>query len=479
MLEANNRIPAAVTRIHLIAICGTAMGALACMLKALGYQVTGSDRHVYPPMSRFLAQKGIAVMPGFDAAHLDYRPDLVVIGNAVTRDNPEAVATDQMGLAYCSMPQAVNRFAAAGKRQLLVAGTHGKTTTSSILAWILFSAGRDPSFIIGGILSNFESNYRSGGGDCIVIEADEYDTAFFDKLPKFRHYRPHATVLTSVEFDHADIYRDLDHVRSAFGEMIAAIPPDSLLVRVDDDPNVTELVQRASCRQVAYGMRPDSGWRLGEVAVEPPFTRFQIVKNGADFMMVHSRVIGIHNLKNTLAAVAVADSLQIPPDRIREALATFTGVRRRQEIRGQKNGVIVMDDFAHHPTAVKATLLAVKKHFYGARIVAVFEPRTHSSMRRVFQRDYAGAFDAADRVLIRKPSMLSKVPPSERFSSQQLVADLEQRGRAATHHDDTESIIADLAASSTDGDVILIMSNGGFDNIHERLLDAMGSAEET
>ncbi len=473
MLQAHNRIPDAVARIHLIAICGTAMGALACMLKDLGYQVTGSDQHVYPPMSRFLEQKGIAVMPGFDASHLAHRPDLVVVGNAVTRDNPEAVATDKLGLAYCSMPQAVNRFAAAGKRQLLVAGTHGKTTTSAILAWILFSAGRDPSFIIGGLLSNFESNYRTGRGDCIVIEADEYDTAFFDKQAKFFHYRPHAAVLTSVEFDHADIYRDLDHIRSAFGKMVAAIPSDSLLVSVDDDPTVGELVQRASCRRVFYGTRTASQWRLGDVSVQLPVTRFQILKNGTDFGTYRSRMIGMHNLKNTLAAVAVADSLKIPADRIAQALETFTGVRRRQEVRGEKNGVVVMDDFAHHPTAVKATLLAVKHHFQGSRVVAVFEPRTHSSMRSVFQHDYAGAFDAADRILIRKPSMLAKVPQGERFSSQQLVADLEQRGKAATHHDDTESIIADLTASSRAGDVILVMSNGGFDNIHERLLDGL------
>jgi UDP-N-acetylmuramate: L-alanyl-gamma-D-glutamyl-meso-diaminopimelate ligase len=277
-------------------------------------------------------------------------------------------------------------------------------------------------------------------------------------------------VLTSVEFDHADIYRDLDHVRSAFGKMVAAVPSDSLLISADDDPNVAALVQGASCRQVAYGTQTASGWRLGDVSVEAPFTRFQILKNGADFGTYRSVMIGMHNLKNTLAAVAVADSLDISAERIGQALATFKGVRRRQEIRGHKNGVIVMDDFAHHPTAVKATLLAVKNHFLGSRIVAVFEPRTQSSMRRVFQHDYAGAFDAADRVFIRKPSLLSKVPEGERFSSRQLVADLQQRGKDARHHDDTDAIIAELAVSSRANDVILIMSNGGFDNIHERLL---------
>ena len=262
ILPKNNRIPENVKTVHLIAVCGTAMGALACMLKDLGYHVTGSDSNVYPPMSRFLEEKGVSVMSGFDRDHLSHRPDLVVIGNAVSRDNEEVIATGDMELCYCSMPQAVNRYAAAGKRQLLVAGTHGKTTTSAMLAWILYSAGRDPSFIIGGILPNFLSNYRSGKGDCIVIEADEYDTAFFDKGPKFLHYSPDAAILTSVEFDHADIYRDLDHVRDAFGRLISQIRPESLLVSVDDDANVVNLVSGASCNRQATVCRhiPIGAW---------------------------------------------------------------------------------------------------------------------------------------------------------------------------------------------------------------------------
>jgi len=449
------------------------MGALACMLKDAGYQVTGSDKNVYPPMSRFLEEKGVTIMAGFDGDHLSHRPDLVVIGNAVSRDNAEVLATMDMELCYCSMPQAVNRFAAAGKRQLLVAGTHGKTTTSAMLAWMLFSAGRDPSFIIGGILPNFTSNYRSGEGDCIVIEADEYDTAFFDKGPKFLHYTPHTAILTSVEFDHADIYRDLDHVRDAFGRFIAQIPASALLVSVDDDRNVLDLVGRAVCRRQTYGLEQTSQWRLGEIIIEPPHTRFQVLKNGALFGWFSTRMIGVHNLKNTLATIAVVDDLGLSPDDIAKALEGFAGVRRRQEIRGEKRGIVVMDDFAHHPTAVRETLAAVKHYFHNNRVVAVFEPRTNSSMRKVFQRDYAGVFDPADRICIRKPSMLQKVPEGQRFSSQQLVADLIKRGKDASHFDDTEGIIDDLVRTSMPGDIILIMSNGGFDNIHERLLDAL------
>lgn len=473
ILPENNRIPEKVAAIHLIAVCGTAMGALACMLKDTGYHVTGSDTNIYPPMSRFLEEKGIDVMVGYDEAHLAHRPDLVVVGNAVSRENAEVTACGKMALAYCSMPQAVNRFAAAGKRQVLVAGTHGKTTTSALVAWILYVAGRDPSFIIGGILPNFKSNYRTGGGDCIVIEADEYDTAFFDKGPKFLHYTPDAAILTSIEFDHADIYRDLDHVREAFGRFISSIRPESLLVSIDSDPNVVGLNSLIGCRHQTYGLCADADWRADEIVVDPPVTRFQAIKQGLAYGTMQSRMIGEHNLKNTLSAIAVAHELGVAPETIAQALNTFSGVRRRQEIRGEKRGIIVMDDFAHHPTAVRETVNAVKSYFPDNRLVAVFEPRTNSSMRKVFQRDYAGVFDQADRICIRKPSLLKKVPPDERFSSVQLVEDLMERGRDATHFEDTEAILVDLVRSSRSGDVILIMSNGGFDNIHERLLDAL------
>ncbi|MDL2269728.1 UDP-N-acetylmuramate:L-alanyl-gamma-D-glutamyl-meso-diaminopimelate ligase [Desulfosarcina sp. OttesenSCG-928-A07] len=469
----NNRIPEKVNTVHLIAVCGTAMGALACMLKDLGFQVTGSDIHVYPPMSRFLAEHGIAVMNGFDPSHLSHRPDLVVVGNAVSKDNAEVLAAEAMNLWYCSMPQAVNRFAAAGKRQILIAGTHGKTTTSSLMAWILYRAGRDPSFIIGGIVSDFNSNYRTGAGDSIVIEADEYDTAFFDKGPKFLHYTPDAAILTSIEFDHADIYRDLDHVRDAFGRFVSGFKPHTLMVAADDNADVRALANQAACRRVFYGLHPDSDWHISDIRIEAPFTHFTVFKEKSLYGAFCTRMIGLHNLKNALSAVAVADDLGVSKEAVAEALSTFSGVKRRQEIRGEKNGIIVMDDFAHHPTAVTETIRAVKGYFSTNRIVAVFEPRTNSSMRNVFQRDYAVAFDLADRICIRRPSMLEKVPEKERFSSEKLVDDLKMREKDATHFDDTDAIIADLAASSRPGDVILVMSNGGFDNIHERLLEKL------
>lgn len=466
----NNRIPDKVKTVHLIAVCGTAMGALACMLKDKGFQVTGSDVHVYPPMSRFLDQHRIPVMSGFDAAHLSHHPDLVVVGNAVSKDNSEVVAVGKMDLCYCSMPQAVNRFAAAGKRQVLIAGTHGKTTTASIMAWILYRAGRDPSFLIGGILADFNSNYRTGEGDPIVIEADEYDTAFFDKGPKFLHYTPEAAIVTSIEFDHADIYRDLGHVRDAFNRFADVFKPDTLLVAADDNADVQALSHRAKCRRLSYGLNPDSDWHVSDIRVEAPLTYFKIFKGKSLYGEFHTRMMGVHNLKNALAAVVVADDAGISVEAIADALSSFSGVKRRQEIRGEKNGVIVMDDFAHHPTAVKETIRAARTYFSKNRIVTVFEPRTNSSMRKVFQDDYATVFDDAHRICIRRPSMLEKVPENERFSSLRLVADLQNRGKDATHFDDTDAIIADLLKTSRPGDVILIMSNGGFDNIHERLL---------
>ena len=473
MDSKNNRIPAPVRRIHLIAVCGTAMGALACMLKDLGYEVTGSDQKVYPPMSRFLAARGIPVMDGFRAENLSYGPDLVVVGNAVPRVNPEAVECERLGLPYCSMPQAINRFVASGKQTLMVTGTHGKTTTSALLAWVLQTAGRDPSFVIGGILKNFDSNYRLGQGRDIVIEGDEYDTAFFDKGPKFLHYVPAATVLTSIEFDHADIYRDLAHVKSAFRRLVGGLDRESLLVACDGDAAIDEVIAGAPAPVQRYGSADGSDWRLGPTRVDPPWTSFEVLRAGISFGRFRTPMIGRHNLLNALSVIAVADHLGIPGTALAEALETFQGIRRRQEIRGEKRGILVMDDFAHHPTAVRETIAAVRSAYPGRRLVAVFEPRTNSSMRKVFQPVYPQSFDGADRICIRKPSMLEKVPEAERFSAEALVAELQGQGRDAVFFADTDSIIASVVATGRSGDVVLIMSNGGFDNIHERLLEAL------
>ena len=462
-----------VKKIHLIAICGTGMGALACMLRDLGFEVTGSDQKIYPPMSDFLSRKGIKVAEGFNEDNISYGPDLVVVGNAITKANPEVVKMQNMGLCFCSMPQAINRFIADNKKRIIVAGTHGKTTTSSIVSWILYKAGLDPSFVIGGILKNFSSNYRLGNGEFIVIEGDEYDTAFFDKGPKFLHYDPFMAVLTSIEFDHADIFKDINHVRYAFDSFISNISDKGKLYVFDQDDNISALIKGKKCIIEKYGKDSGSYWRLGSVSIEPPWTIFEVLKQGITFGIFKDRLMGEHNLLNTLSAIAISDSLMIPVDIISEALETFEGIKRRQEVRGQKRNITIIDDFAHHPTAVKETIRAVKPFYPDSRLVAVFEPRTNSSMRKVFQNIYPLSFDQADVICIRKPALLEKIPPLDRFSSEKLVDDLNNRGKSAHYFPETESIIDFLIKETRPGDVILIMSNGGFDNIHEKLLDKL------
>jgi len=471
--DINHKIPADVQSVHLIAICGTAMGALAAMLQEMRLTVTGSDRNVYPPMSTFLKQRGIHVQEGFLPEHLAHRPDLVVVGNAVSRDNPEVEAVGRMGLNYCSMPEALNHFAGTGKETLLVAGTHGKTTTSSLLAWLLYAANVDPTYMIGGILNNFNGNYRLGRGDYFVVEGDEYDTAYFDKGPKFLHFRPKAAVLTSIEFDHADIFNDLEHVKSAFGLFLERMATDSILLAYDDDANIEALLPRATCRIERYGRSPQADWRLAKVTVAPPETYFEVWRNGDLYGEFATHMIGEHNLMNTLAALGVAHHLGIDAQTLARGLADFRGIKRRQEVRGVRRGIVVIDDFAHHPSAVRETVRAVKT-FYGARrLAAVFEPRTNTSMRDVFQETYASCFDPADLICIRQPPLLNKIPDGERFSSKKLVEDLQTRGCAAHYFQDTDAIIDFLVKGAREGDVILIMSNGGFDNIHERLLEAL------
>lgn len=474
MIDPNkNRIPDNVKSVHLIAVCGTAMAALACMLKEMGLAVTGSDRNVYPPMSDLLAKNGIAVAQGFLPEHLAHRPDLVVVGNAVSRDNVEVVETARLGLAYCSMPQAIHHFAAKDREVLLVCGTHGKTTTSSLLAWMLYSAGLDPSFVIGGVVKDFGGNFRLGKGRHMVIEGDEYDTAFFDKRSKFFHYQPKVTILTSVEFDHADIFADFAAVKKTFDEFIGGLARQSTLFAFDSDPVVADLVKARACNVKMYGNRADSAWRLGKVEVKPPASVVEMICENRVFGVFETRLVGRYNLLNALSAAAAAHSVGVSADQIGKALAGFAGVRRRQEVRGVSRGVTVMDDFAHHPTAVAETIAGVKPFYPGGRLIAVFEPRTNTSMRNVFQQDYVKAFDLADMVCVSRIPMPEKVPEAMRFSSKQLADDLAKRGREAYCFDGADAIVEFLKGRVVSGDVILVMSNGGFDNIHEKLLSGL------
>jgi UDP-N-acetylmuramate: L-alanyl-gamma-D-glutamyl-meso-diaminopimelate ligase len=474
---ALNHAPPRVRSVHLIAACGTAMGALAVMLQRMGLAVTGSDRQIYPPMSTFLAEHGIRLHQGFAAGHLQPPPDLVIVGNAVSRDNPEAQALAALRLPYLSMPQAVLHFAAAGREILLVAGTHGKTTTSALLAWVLQHAGLDPSFLIGGILKNFDSNFRSGQGRYIVLEGDEYDTAFFDKGPKFLHYPPRVAIVTGVEFDHADIYRDLAHVRESFAALVSRAQPSCLLLAHTPDEVIDSLLPAARCRVQRYGTLAEAAWQGLEATLALPWTRFTVSHQGRLFGRFASPLPGEHNLANTLAVIGACHELGIDSATIAAALAGFEGVRRRQELRGVARGVMVMDDFAHHPTAVSATIAAMRPLAAAGRLLAVFEPRSNTTMRRVFQDVYPAAFDGADCVLVRHPSRLDKIPPAERFSAQRLVEDIRRRGGCADFFPDTDSIIEHLDRTARAGDVILVMSNGGFDNIHQRLLDRLAVSD--
>lgn len=471
-VKALNIIPANPKNIHLIAVCGTAMGALACMLKELGHNVTGSDTAVYPPMSDYLQNAGINILPGFAAEHIPANCDLVVVGNAVSIDNPECQETLRRGLAYCSMPQALNGLVAQNRKVLMVAGTHGKTTTASLLAWLLEKAGREPSYFIGGILKNFERNYQISAGEYLVVEGDEYDTAFFDKKSKFFHFNPLRLILTGVEFDHADIFSDFNAVKTAFDELLRKLEPGCLLLAAQSQV-LDELKANTKAHVWRYGESPHNDWRLGECSFSDGLAHFEVWFHGAWWHTFSAPLMGRHNLNNALACIATAASLGLSKSEIAEGLLSFKGVKRRQEIRGEKNGVIVLDDFAHHPTAVKATIEAVRAFYPNRTLTAVFEPRSNTSMRNVFQHEYAMAFDAADMAIISDVPLKHKVPSAELFSLGQLLNDLKARKVNAYVFEGPDAIVAFLQKQLKPNSVVLVMSNGGFGNIHQKLLNAL------
>jgi UDP-N-acetylmuramate: L-alanyl-gamma-D-glutamyl-meso-diaminopimelate ligase len=469
----NNRLPETIQHIHLMGICGTGMGSLAGMLKEQGYHITGSDQAVYPPMSTFLANLGIEVKQGYGPENLVPCPDLVIVGNVITQVNPEAQELLRLGLPFLSLPQALARLFLKDKISLVITGTHGKTTTSSLLASILDQAGLSPGFMIGGILNRYERNYQIGRGPYFVIEGDEYDTAFFDKGPKFLHYQPRYAVLTSIEFDHADIYADITAIQKAFAHFLAIIPQDGLLVAYGADPRIQEILSKASCPVETYGLESDWDWHLEGLTSSEQGSRFKVFHRNEYVYTFDSPLAGRHNALNFLSLLPLLIRLGLTPEAVAKGLAGFQGVHRRQEVRGIRAGVTVIDDFAHHPTAVRETLQAIRAQYPGKRLIAVFEPRTNTSRRKVFQKDYVSAFIGADHILIREAPGLEKIPEEERFSSAQLVDDLKASGQKADFSPDTDEILQTLSRELQAGDVVLIMSNGGFDNIHERLLDSL------
>jgi len=470
---ALNRIPESLQHIHIMGICGTGMAALAGMLQQRGFHVTGSDRNVYPPMSDFLADSGIAVMEGYRPENLDPRPDLVIVGNVIRAVYPEAVRLRELAIPYLSMPQAMGRFFLQDHTSLVIAGTHGKTTTSSLLATALHHAGSSPGFMIGGIVEAFGCNFRIGDGGYFVVEGDEYDTAFFDKGSKFLHYRPDCAILTSIEFDHADIFADLEAVKKSFERFVRLLPEDGALVACFDDPVAAEIAEQARCPVISYGSGPDCVWQVRNLRPHGLTTHFTVSFHDTLFDELTLPMPGLHNALNATAVIALMQHLGFGREAIKAGLASFQGVKRRQQVRGVVNGITVIDDFAHHPTAVRETVTALKTAWPERRLIIVFEPRTNSSRRAVFQERYAEAFDRADLIVVREHIPLDGIPTDEQFSSEKLVHDLHGHGKIAYYFQDTDGILEFLGGAVRTGDVIAILSNGGFDHIHERLLDEL------
>jgi UDP-N-acetylmuramate: L-alanyl-gamma-D-glutamyl-meso-diaminopimelate ligase len=464
-------------RIHLIGICGTAMATLAAMLKRRGYDVRGSDQNVYPPMSDFLTGEGIPISSGYAAEHITSDIDLVVVGNAISRGNAELESVLERKIRYCSLPEAVREHFLWGARSLVIAGTHGKTTTTSLTGWLLTHARVDPTVLVGGIALNFGtegSSYRIGDGRDFVIEGDEYDSAFFDKTAKFLKYLPDVAVINNIEFDHADIYADLEAVQLAFRRLVNLVPRNGLLLLGADNPNALALREAAVSPVETFGLADGSTWQAHDLQYADGITRFSVRHQGAPFGRFESPLLGAHNVRNALAAIAVGVFVGVAAQDLADGLKRFKGIKRRLETVGVSRGVTVLDDFAHHPTAVHETLAALRTGYPSRRIWAVFEPRSASSCRRVFQNDFAAAFEGADQVIVAGV-FRSSLPESERLSAEQLVDDLRARGQEARHIPDVDEIIRTVVAEQRGGDVVVLMSNGGFGGIHRRLLQALGA----
>ena len=461
--------------VHFIGICGTAMATLAAMLQERGYVVRGSDRHVYPPMSDFLAVRGIACQEGFDAGRITSDIDLVVIGNAVSRGNPEVEAVLDRKLKYRSLPEMVREFFLWDRRTIVVAGTHGKTTTAALTGWILADGGRDPSVLVGGLAGNFGSSYRLGAGPEFVIEGDEYDSAFFDKTAKFLKYLPDVAVIGNLEFDHADIYADVGEIRLAMRRLVRLLPRRGRVILGADCQAALDLADGAPCEVVTFGLGDAADWRAASIESRRDGVQFTVVHQGQPVTDVYAPLVGAFNVRNVLAAFAVADSVGLAPRTVAASVQRFQGVKRRFEVRGRVRGVTVYDDFAHHPTAVRETLTGVRAAFPSGRIWAVFEPRSASACRRVFQDDFAAAFGPADEVVIGRVQR-SSLPAGERLSESELVAALRQAGQRARHVPDVADIVRTVAGEAAHGDLVVVMSNGAFEGIHDRLLEALAGS---
>lgn len=455
-------------------IGGIAMGTLAAMLTEKGYHVTGSDQNLYPPMSTHLEKLKIPIFKGYRAENLQQAaPGLVVIGNVIRRDNPEALYVLQHALPYLSMPQTIDKFFLNRHESMVVTGTHGKSTTASMLAWVLSHAQMEPSAFIGAFVNDWQRSYRIGNGKFMVIEGDEYDTAFFDKGPKFLHYRPSIGIITSIEYDHADIFPNFEAVLEAFRSFVHLFPSEGHLIVNADDPNCLTLARECKGSVITYGKASHADWRILDVDHRPGEIHFHYKDPMSNHNNMITKLAGHHNLSNTMAVIAAASLAGLTPDRIQEAVLAFNGVTRRQQIIGESQGILIIDDFAHHPTAVKETVTALKLHFPDRRIIAVFEPRTNSSRRRVFQSAYAKSFDDALCVCLKEPPGMDSIPPAERLDTRQLAQVIRLQNKEARYFEDTEDLLNFLLSYCRKGDLVLCMSNGSFDGLPIRLFEAI------
>jgi UDP-N-acetylmuramate: L-alanyl-gamma-D-glutamyl-meso-diaminopimelate ligase len=482
--------------VHLIGIGGTGMGAVAGLLAAAGHEVRGSDAAVYPPMSEQLAALGVPVMMPYGEANLDWAPDLVVVGNVHGKDHVEVKAAQERNIQLTSFPAVLGERLLDGKHSIVVSGTHGKTTTTSLLSHILLEAGKDPSLFVGGVPVALGQGWRLGGGPHFVIEGDEYDTAFFDKGPKFAHYRPKTAILTSIELDHVDIFPSFDAVRDTFKKLVTQMPSDGLLVVCAESRDAVAVAKQASCTIEQYcvmqgdndtsgafeidtdgGLPKEVTWYAKNLEVgKSGRVAFDVFHKGERYERFETLLVGRHNVLNCVAAIAVAHSLGLSIKDIQRGISSFAGVRSRQELRGIAGGVTVLDDYAHHPTAVRETLKALHKRFPKRRLIAVYEPRSATSRRRTFQAEFADAFSYADEVIVGRLYDPTKIPPEDRFDPEKLALDLHRSGTKANYTPDVAMIVKQLAESAAPGDVVVVLSSGSFEGLHDRLLDEIGDA---
>jgi UDP-N-acetylmuramate: L-alanyl-gamma-D-glutamyl-meso-diaminopimelate ligase len=466
------------SRFHFIGISGTAMATLAAMLKARGHDVQGSDHAMYPPMSDYLVRERIRVFDGYRAEQITPEIDVVVVGNAISRGNAELEEVLDRKVRFTSLPELVRDEFLWSARSIVVAGTHGKTTTTALAGWLLAAGGLDPSVLVGGIALNFDGSYRLGSGRDFVIEGDEYDSAFFDKTAKFLKYLPDIAVIANLEYDHADVYPDMESLRLAFRRLLNLVPRRGLVVLGADSPDALRLAASARSETVTFGFAADADWRASSMEAAGGRVRFDVTRRGEPFGRFESSLHGEHNVRNALAAIVIGDAVGLHAEELREGLASFRGVRRRLEQRGIARGVTVFDDFAHHPTAILETLRAVRWSYPDRRVWAIFEPRSATSCRRVFQTDFARAFiDAGVDEVILPDVFRASLPPDERLSVAELVRAVNDAGHRARHVPTADEIVGTVAGEARDGDVVVIMSNGGFDGIHDKLLAAL--AEQT